>query len=378
METQYRTITTAAELAELVPELESEPVLAVDLEADSMHHFKEKVCLLQLATSRTSAIIDPLALPDLSALRPVFANPQVKKVFHGADYDVRSLYRDFGIDIHHLFDTQLASMFLGKKETGLDAVLQNRFAVKLDKKYQRKDWSMRPLPTEMMAYAAKDAVYLVQLAAELTAELEARNRLYWVTEECQLLSRVRTPQENGQPLFLKCKGAGKLKRGELAVLEELLKLRRDIAARKDRPLFKVLGAQPLIKIATSGPRTLKRLEITGALSPRQVAMYGNAIVTAVKKGARVPPEKLPVYPRNRAPRLPPQVPDRIKVLKDWRDRQAAELELEPPLLLTKAQMTAVATACPRTLEALEALPDLKNWQKKEFGQAITTCLEHVK
>ena len=146
MENQYRIIETAAEFEELVTELEPEPVIAVDLEADSMHHFKEKVCLLQLATSKTSAIIDPLALHDLSALKPVFANPKIKKVFHGADYDVRSLYRDFEIDVHHLFYTQLASMFMGIKETGLDAVLQSRFAVKLDKKFQRKDWSVRPLP----------------------------------------------------------------------------------------------------------------------------------------------------------------------------------------------------------------------------------------
>ena len=196
MEKPYRIIDTAAGLQELVNEIESEPVLAVDLEADSMHHFKEKVCLLQLATSRTSAIIDPLVLPDLSALRPVFANPKVKKVFHGADYDVRSLYRDFEIDAHHLFDTQLASMFLGVRETGLDAVLQKRFDVKLDKKYQRKDWSVRPLPPEMIAYAAGDAVYLVKLAEELEGELRAKRRLAWVKEECELLSRVRPAEEN--------------------------------------------------------------------------------------------------------------------------------------------------------------------------------------
>ena len=378
MENQYRIIETASELDKLVTELESVSVFAVDLEADSMHHFKEKVCLVQLATSRISAIIDPLILPDLSALKPVFANPKIQKVFHGADYDVRSLYRDFDIDIHHLFDTQLASMFLGIRETGLDAVLQSRFAVKLDKKFQRKDWSVRPLPEEMMAYAAKDAIYLVRLAEELAAELKALHRLSWVEEECTLLSRVRSQVNNDEPLFLKCKGAGKLKRTELAVLEELLKLRRDIAAKKDRPLFKVLGAGPLIKIATRGPRTVKSLERLGALSPRQVVIYGTRIVAAVNKGFKVSPDKLPVYPRTRAPRIPPQVPDRIKALKVWRDRQAAILELEGPMVMTKAQMTAVATECPRSLEAVEAIPELKNWQKKTFGEEIVETLNPVK
>lgn len=378
MEDQYRIIETETELADLVTELESVPVFAVDLEADSMHHFKEKVCLLQLATSRISVLIDPLVMPDLSALRPAFANPKIKKVFHGADYDVRSLYRDFEIDVHHLFDTQLASMFLGIRETGLEAVLKNRFDVKLDKKFQRKDWSVRPLPAEMLAYAAKDAVYLVRLAAELKTELKAKGRLAWVEEECALLSRVRPPEDNGNPLFLKSKGAGKLKRRELAVLEELLKFRRVIACKKDRPLFKVFGNGPLIKIATRGPRTLNSLERLRQLSPRQVAMYGKDIIAAVKTGFEVPPDKLPAYPRKKAPQLPPQVPDRIQALKGWRDRKAAELELDPPLLLTKMQLTAVATECPRTIKAVNALPDLKNWQKKEFGRAIAGILKQAK
>ena len=378
MEDQYRIIETETELADLVTELESVPVFAVDLEADSMHHFKEKVCLLQLATSRISVLIDPLVMPDLSALRPAFANPKIKKVFHGADYDVRSLYRDFKIDVHHLFDTQLASMFLGIRETGLDAVLRNRFDVKLDKKFQRKDWSVRPLPAEMLTYAAKDAVYLVRLAEELETELKAKSRLAWVEEECALLSRVRPPENNGNPLFLKSKGAGKLKRRELAVLEELLKLRRVIARKKDRPLFKVFGNGPLIKIATRGPRTLNSLERLRQLSPRQVAMYGKDIIAAVKKGFEVSPDKLPTYPRKKAPQLPPQVPDRIQALKGWRDRKAAELELDPPLLLTKMQLTAVATECPRTIAAVNALPDLKNWQKKEFGRDIAGILKQAK
>lgn len=378
MENQYRIIETARGLEELVAEIDSEPVLAVDLEADSMHHFKEKVCLVQLATSRVSVLIDPLVLPDLTALRPLFADPQIKKVFHGADYDVRSLYRDFEIDIQNLFDTQLASMFLGIRETGLEAVLKNRFDVQLDKKFQRKDWSVRPLPVEMMAYAAKDAVHLVRLAAELAAELKTKGRLAWVEEECALLSRVRPPVNDGTPLFLKCKGAGKLKRIELAVLEELLKLRRKIARRKDRPLFKVFGNGALVKIATRGPRSITMLERMGVLSPRQVAMHGKKIIAAVKKGFKVTPDKLPRYPRKRAPQLPPQVPDRIKALKEWRDHKAEELELDPPLLLTKAQMASVATHCPRSLQALNALEDLKNWQKKEFGRPIVNILKNIK
>src|SRR4030067_924631 len=128
-------------------------IIGVDLEADSFYHYFEKVCLLQIATESASYVIDPLALRDLSALPPVFSNPRIRKVFHGADYDIRSLHRDFRLEVENLFDTQLSSKFLGLRESGLEALLRSRFHVELNKKYQRADWSQRPLSPEVGGYA---------------------------------------------------------------------------------------------------------------------------------------------------------------------------------------------------------------------------------
>jgi len=151
----------------------------VDLEADSFYHYFEKVCLIQIATESASYVIDPLALKDLSALHPVFSDPRIRKVFHGADYDIRSLYRDFRIEVENLFDTQSASKFLGLRESGLEALLRSRFHVELNKKYQRADWSQRPLSLEMVEYAAMDTMYLIPLARMLEKELEEKSRLSW-------------------------------------------------------------------------------------------------------------------------------------------------------------------------------------------------------
>ena len=175
-----------------------------------MYHFREKVCLIQIATRHTSAVIDPLQINNLSVLKPVFKRTDILKVFHGADYDIRSLYRDFKISINNLFDTELACRFLGLKETGLEAVLKKRYNVRLNKKYQRKDWSKRPLPQEMIAYAAQDVRYLIPLAKSLQQELKNKRRLLWVEEECRHLSRVRPANNNTAPLFVGFKGAGKL------------------------------------------------------------------------------------------------------------------------------------------------------------------------
>ena len=199
----YQIIDTASGLEDVALLLKKEKIAAIDLEADSMFHFKEKVCLVQIATKRINVIIDTLQIKDLSLLKPFFANRDTKKIFHGADYDVRSLYRDFRIKINNLFDTQIACMFLGIKETGLDAVLQQRFNIKLNKRFQKKDWSKRPLPDEMIEYAACDVIYLLPLSAILEKELAEKGRLAWVDEECAILSKVRPPALNSSPLYLK-------------------------------------------------------------------------------------------------------------------------------------------------------------------------------
>jgi len=187
----YHIIDSLSGLKEAAAALKKEKTIAVDLEADSMYHFKEKVCLVQMASTTLNLLIDPLSIMDLSPLKPLFSDTKIKKIFHGADYDVRSLYRDFKIEINNLFDTQLASMFLGIRETSLNAVVQSRFGVVLDKKYQKKDWSIRPLPKEMTDYAVQDVMYLIPLAKILEKELKKKKRLDWVKEECHGLSKVR-------------------------------------------------------------------------------------------------------------------------------------------------------------------------------------------
>ncbi|MGA9261314.1 MAG: HRDC domain-containing protein [Desulfobacterales bacterium] len=378
MTTDVVVIETPAALAELTEKFQQAPAVAVDLEADSMYHFQEKVCLIQMATSRSSAVIDPLRLRDLESLRPVFANPAIEKIFHGADYDVRSLFRDFGIEIAHLFDTQIACKFLGLRETSLEAVLQARFGVTLNKKYQRKDWSKRPLPDEMMAYAADDVRYLLPLAKMLVGELKDKGRLAWVQEECDLLSRVRSPQNNHEPLFLGFKGAGRLGSRSLAVLEALLQFRRRVAENKDRPLFKVFSNKSLLQLAVQKPATARRLEESGVLSAKQFKMYGEELAETIRCAQQIASDDLPVYPRKKNRAMHPAVPDRIKTLKNWRDKKARVLDVEPAVLLNKNIMTALATAKPVKLQSLNTVKELKEWQKNEFGQEIVGVLKRVR
>ncbi len=372
----YQVITTEDRLAELAGELEHEEVLGVDLEADSMFHFQEKVCLVQLATARRHVVLDTLALPDLSPLKPVFRNARVRKIFHGADYDVRSLFRDFDIRITHLFDTQLACRFLGYRETGLNAVLHTLFSVSLDKKYQRKDWSRRPLPRQMLDYAVADARYLPPLAERLTAALQEKGRTAWVDEECRILSKVRPGTADGNPLFLSCKGAGRLDPKSLAVLEELLLLRRRIAREKDRPVFKVVNAESLLALAQAKPADRAGLEKSGALSPLQIERYGEGILAAVQSALHLPPGQWPRYPRQRSasPSVSAAASERIQTLRRWREAAARRLEIEPALVCSRAAMMAVAVRRPARPEELADVAELRNWQRKAFGKEIIAAL----
>ncbi|GBC64088.1 ribonuclease D [Desulfonema ishimotonii] len=374
--TPYEMIETRSDLEKFADQIAEERFVAVDLEADSMYHFRERVCLLQIATRNTNVLIDPLKIDDLSCLSPTFSAPEKQKIFHGADYDIRSLYRDFGLEISNLFDTQLACRFLGFQETGLEAVLQKFFNVSLNKKYQKKDWSQRPLSPEMMKYAAQDAIYLIPLAQKLQERLDEKKRMNWVSEDCHLLSKVRAISHDQEPLFLRFRGAGRLKPRTLAVLESLLQMRQEIAEKKDRPPFKVLGNASLIKIAEIRPITLNRLEQTGTLSRKQLNMYGGNVIQAVKEALKLSESELPRYPRKRGPILSPKVPDRVKALKQWRDRRAEALEIDPALICNKSLMTTIAARNPKQPESLCNIEEMREWQKEVFGREIIGILQN--
>jgi len=370
-------ITSHSGLRALAKELSKSTVVACDLEADSMYHYREKVCLLQLATERLTAVVDPLAVPNLDPLKPLFENPGIRKVFHGSDYDIRSLHRDFQIEILNLFDTELACRFLGARSTGLEPVLKRVFGVTLDKKYQKRDWSRRPLPEDMLRYAARDTIYLVDLSKILLLQLIEKQRFTWVTEECEILSRVRIAPTDDKPLYLKFKGAGRLNRRNLAVLEGLLQFRNRIAKKKDRPLFKVMGSDSIKNLVARRPTNKKSLKAAKILSPRQIEMFGSDIINIIKTAMDIPSKDLPSYPRKRPPAIDPAVPKRIQCLKAWRDAKARELKINPPLLFTKSLMASIAGANPTQLGQFTGLPEMRNWQIEEFGKEIIALFKEM-
>lgn len=371
----YRYISTPKDLSAMLKKIVGQPLVAVDTEAASFHRFVDRIYLIQLSTRTETAIIDPLTVGDVSELSAVIANPDVEVIFHDADYDLRILDRDYGIRARHLFDTRIAAQLLGEPAIGLAALLEKYLGVKLDKKFQRADWSKRPLTPDMLDYAAMDTRYLPQLRDELRRQLEEKGRLSWAQEEFKRLEDLRwTPVSTNGDSYLRIKGARLLSRRGLALLRELAHWRDEVAAELDRASFRVMPNEALLAIAGGATRDKDELRKMSGISPRLVDQRGDSLIAAVERGLAVPDKELPKFPRGERRTPDPSFEARVDRLKQVRNRAAEQLGLDPGVLAPKGTLEAVARANPRDVRQLAAVSDVRQWQVEVLGKDFLSAL----
>lgn len=352
-------------------QLAAQQVIALDTEADSLHSYFDKTCLVQFSTPDEDFVIDPLAKLDLSRLGEILANPSINKILHGADYDVRILQRDFGYLITNLTDTMICAQLLGYDAFGLAALLEKHFNVKLDKVHQRADWAMRPLPPDMLGYAAMDTHYLIPLAALLREDLEKRGRWEWAREEFARLEAVRFRETDSEAeVWRKLKNIGALDRRSLAVLRDLHNWRDGLARAADRPPFKIIGNDALVDIAREKPRTKEELSALKSVSRPHAAKHGATIVRIVLAALEAPESTLPERGESKAWIRDRALEGRIDRLKRVRDIVARDLALDPGILAPRHVLTAVATIEPQGLADFNAVPAMREWQKGLLGEAF--------
>ncbi|MBU1343094.1 MAG: HRDC domain-containing protein [Proteobacteria bacterium] len=375
---KYKFIESDEELKDVCDGLLTEKRIGVDLEADSMHCLKEKICLIQIASAREAFLIDPFEIKEMTPFIDVLENKDVMKVFHGADFDIRSLDRDYQAQVNNLFDTEIACRFLGIKERGLGALIKRNFNVDVDKKFQKVDWAKRPLDQEMIEYSVGDVAYLDELHGIIHARLVEKGRLSWAKEEFEIQAKVRYENNHAFPLFVKFKGAGKMDNRSLAVLENLLQARLLIAQKKDQPLFKILSNPSLMTLAHEKPVTIDQMMTIRALSKKQMDMYGNLCLDAIIKAKNLEHKALPSYPKTPRPRKDYQVQDRIERLKKMREKLSASIGIEPGFLLNNMVISAIAVKKPSTPEALLKIENVRQWQVEAMGEKIISTLGYGK
>jgi ribonuclease D len=348
--------------------------LALDTEGASFHRFLDRIYLLQLSTREHSAIIDPLPIGSPAGLGRLLENKSVEVVFHDADYDLRLLHQDYGWHVTNIFDTRIASQLLGIKSFGLAALLEQFFDVKLDKKHQRADWSMRPLTPDMLEYAAQDTRYLLQLKDHMKGDLTRRGRLHWAEEEFARLEGTRWEAEESMEGFLRLKGARDLSRPELAVLREVANWRDTVAAQLDRATFRVMGNEVLFELARRVPKSVSELSVIKGMPKGMIERAGSDIVAAVRRGVEVPEAELPKFPRGQRWNKDRDFDDRVARLKAVRDSAATRLELDPGVLCSRERLENIARSGAKTLDELASVPDLRRWQIEEMGAGFIAAL----
>ncbi|MBP8000145.1 MAG: HRDC domain-containing protein [Chloroflexi bacterium] len=367
----YQFIATPEQWQTCLKQLRQEPRLGLDLEANSLFAYRERVCLIQISTAQWDYIIDPLPLPDLEGLGEIIVNPAVEKVFHAAEYDLILLKRHHGWELNNLFDTMWAVRVLGYKQMGLASLLQQHFGVTQNKKHQRANWCARPLTREQLAYAQIDSHYLLPLRDILYSELQRGGRLEEALEIFGEHTRVKAPPIVFDPnSFWQINGARDLSARQQAVLKELHLFRHEEAERTNRPLYRIFADRSAVELAEMMPESLEELPQVYGMSPGQIMRYGRRLLQVIREGKKAPLPKLPKRPERPAD----EVLVHFDQLHHWRKEQAMKRGVESDVILSREALWALAETRPRSWDELETIHEIGPVRRQLYGAELLKLL----
>jgi ribonuclease D len=331
-------IDSDVKLAEFLPTVQEAAWLAVDTEADSLHAYPEKLCLIQVSTAHGDVLIDPLTKIDLGPLWVELKKHQL--ILHGGDYDLRLLRKNHGFVPNRIFDTMLASRLLGEREFGLGSLVKKYLGIVLEKGSQKADWSKRPLTQRMEEYARADTKYLKALSDILRDQLQQKGRLTWLEQSCdRLIAECAIPSSHEPDLVWRIKGSHKLARAALAVLREVWRWREQEALGANKPPYFILSHETLVNIAAAVTehRTINEF-MPRHFSPRRT----DGLSEAIQKGLALAPHEHPDILRHHSKRQTEEQRVRFAQLEEKRNIKARELELDPTIIASRATLLALA------------------------------------
>lgn len=356
----------AATLAQLAEQLRGAEIGALDTEGNGMYAWRERVCLLQISIAGLDAIVDVLAV-DPAPLAEWLADPACVKIMHAADNDVVALRRDFGLSVVNLFDTLLAVRLLGWPQRGLADLLTSELGVETDKRWQRFDWSRRPLPPEAIAYARTDTHHLARLRERLLPDVDASGHRELFEHACERITRLQPRARTfDAQSWARIGGARELDDEARSVLAAMVVLREELARENDRAPYRIVGDAGLLAIATARPSNRTELSRVAGVGGPFAHRYAERVLATIAQARAAAP---PAWPA-RAPRAPAAFLRRLDALRAWRRDHAAALGVEPDIVLSKDALTTLAEAAPRDHAALRESNALDAWELARFGDAL--------
>ncbi len=362
-------VNTTQLLKKMVEDLASQSRVAVDTESNSLHAFREQVCLLQFTSAKTDYLLDPLELKDLAVLAPIFADPKIEKIFHAAEYDLICLRRDFGFTFANLFDTMQAARVLGYPAVGLDRLLGDKFQIKMDKRHQKANWAARPLTKDQIHYARLDTHYLFDLRDALELELREKERLVFALEDFNraCLLEEQKQRSNGES-WERFSGRKDLSLRELTIISQLCKWRDREAEKLNRPPYKVVMDDVFVALVKNPPEQKVDLSAAG-LSEKQIKLWGDQVLGAIRRGVEAP-----LVERKQVERKNEAVLRRLEKLKAWRKSIGLEMKVESDIILPKPYLGLLSENPPKTLDELRNLMKDTPSRVERYGVQILKVL----
>ena len=367
------TINSERDLLKLVDVLVDQPLIACDTESNSLHAYRGQTCLIQLSTPAADYLIDPLSIDDISALGAVFANPEIEKIFHAAEYDLICLKRDFDFDVHPIFDTMAAARVCGYGRFGLGNMLGDMFGIKHSKRHQTADWARRPLTKSQLRYAQTDTHYLLSLREILYAELQRAGRLEEASEYFADVAAFEHKEQEFDPEgFWDLFRPDSLNPRQTSVLQELYILRDELAQASDYPSHMLVSNKALLTLAKSAPTQQKQLFGVPGLPARLARQSGHEIIEAIAHGY----ESLPPSDRPRQQPIAQAIVDRYTALHTWRKRVAGDRGVESDVIISRSALWAIARRNPASIDELHDIAGLGPWRRKTYGSDLVAIVNN--
>lgn len=370
----FFTVESNTHLQEIAQHIQSQKIIAVDLEANSLFAYKERISLIQISTYEHDYVIDPLSIDDMEPLLHVLRNPDIRKVMHGSDFDIVSFKRDYNTGIVNLFDTLIAARFLRYPGLGLAALIAKYFGYTIDKKYQKHNWAKRPLLQEHLDYARGDTHWLLALYDIMKMQLKTISLFDAALEESAILTQKEWNGKGSHPHpYMRLKGFRTLSLEEKKKVRAIWEYRELIAEKRDVPSFRVFSNHSILPLAAT---TSSSDVFTKILGNSPLGRDRDVLIEKLESSA-ADDRSFSLPPKEHRTQSGPYTDRVLSALRAWRNQKVEHEHIDPVIVFSNDQLKSIARAIPRTEEEFRHIKGIRRWQCALYTHVVLKLVDEA-